>query len=118
MSHIGDAALPRGVSAGQVCTFPSAIVLGVPARLVFIQTWREWQGRGYGRELLEAFIDRVGHGGVVTSEIVHCETWSALRESDVLEKTYAWGKVWIRNKDRLMELPIVRFLESSGMDIG
>lgn len=87
-----------------------------PARLVFIQSEPN-SGQGFGRQMMREFIDRVGPGDVVTSEIVHSETWRALRHLRLLRCAYEQGAERIMEPHVLSRLPIVHFLQSSGMDV-
>ena len=87
-----------------------------PAELVFIQSAPN-SGRGFGRQIFQVFVDRVGHGNVVTSEIVHSQTWKALRRLRLLQPAYEHGEERIVDAGVLGRLPIIHFLQSSGMEV-
>ncbi len=73
---------------------------------------------GHGRALLKKFISNVGPGPVVTTEIVHSQTWERLQRLGVLHAAFNQGKYVITDRQTLaQEIPITRFLENGGIHI-
>ena len=46
-----------------------------PAELTYVETSHSHQRQGYGKQAMQAFIEHVGKGKVVTTQIVHSESW-------------------------------------------
>lgn len=88
-----------------------------PAELTFVGT--PYHSRqGYGKVLVQAFVDKVGPGRVVTSEIVHTPTWDALERLDFLRVAFERGACAVTDHDTLANrIPITRFLERGGIHI-
>src|SRR5438128_383562 len=61
-----------------------------PAKIYLVQTAPN-SGKGYGKELLRAFVKRVGRGVVTTTEIVHDGTWETLSHLGLLSTAFTQG---------------------------
>lgn len=87
-----------------------------PAELVYVEALQP-RRRGYGTQAMQAFIEHVGHGKVVTTQIVHTESWGRIRELGILRTAYESRVSKITSPDTLSEIPITDFLQKSGMRI-
>jgi len=66
---------------------------------------------------MQAFIERVGHGKVVTTQIVHSESWGKIRELGLLRNVFTSRTSSITSPDVLSQIPITHFLQQSGMAV-
>lgn len=87
-----------------------------PNELLFIST-RHHQRQGLSRYLIQAFINEVGHGKLVTSGIIHKDTWTTLRNMGLLHDAYYSGSISIPNEAILRDLPIIKVLQSGGIQV-
>lgn len=87
-----------------------------PAELTYIEAATP-RRRGYGTQAMHAFIEHVGHGKVVTTQIVHSESWGAIRELGILRTAYESRVSKTTRPDVLLEIPITNFLQKSGMRV-
>ncbi len=88
-----------------------------PAELTYVTVDRGHRRQGYGTQAMQVFIDRVGHGKVVTTQIVHSESWGSIRELGLLRKAFTSRTSKITSPDVLSQIPITNFLQQSGMDV-
>lgn len=87
-----------------------------PAELTYVEA-HPHRRQGYGTQVMQAFIERVGHGKVVTTQIVHSESWGRIRELGILRNAYESRVSKTTSPDVLSEIPITNFLQKSGMRI-
>ena len=88
-----------------------------PAELTYITVDHAHRRRGYGIQIMQAFIERVGHGRVVTTQIVHSESWGSIRELGLLRNAFTSRTSKTTSPDVLSQIPITNFLQQSGMEV-
>ncbi len=88
-----------------------------PAELTYITVDKSRRYQGYGTQIMQAFIERVGHGKVVTTQIVHSESWGKIRELGLLRNVFTTRTSNITGPDVLSQIPITHFLQQSGMAV-
>lgn len=88
-----------------------------PAELTYIQVLTSKRNEGFGRHALQAFIERVGHGKVVTTQIVHGESWRKIRELGILRDAFGARSLNVMSASELSQIPITNFLQKSGMRV-
>lgn len=88
---------------------------GTVLNLILVEITPEDRHKGFGKYLLKEFVLHIGPQKRVTGAIEHPETWKILDNLGFIKKTAENSRVHITQKESLIVLPIVRFLNSGGV---